>query len=376
MTPPSDESRTYYSGDLAFTLTTPSQWGQEQREYLEQYLPGRLGDDDLGRFHLAIRPNDARCRELTQRVRCAPNARRIEPIPGVVLIEAREPSGERSYAVAGDALEQQADAYAVRVHHRRIELYLRSDARRPHGYPLRLMREAMLRTYENRGGNVFHAAGADLGGHGVLICGPRSAGKTTLLTHLLRSARGSLLSNDRLILQPHGRLIAVPLPVPVARGTLESVPELAQALLTSSRPQPAVTELPWTFGSAQKAEFSAREYAAALHTSITAGSWLKTILLPRLTDTAEPLRIRTLAAAESEHTLKASSFTPHDEFWQHPWLIPRTLPDADLQNRSSQLIRNIADRIPCLEVRFGIRNSTDELDRALADLRWSPPCPQ
>ncbi|WP_406690382.1 hypothetical protein REH65_31440 [Saccharopolyspora sp. ID03-671] len=342
---------------------------------MEQYLPAPcLGDDNLGTFHLAMYPYEAQFRELTRLIRQAPDTQRIEPIPGVMLLEAREPSGARNYAVKADALEHQVDAYAVRVHHRNIELYLPRGAR--DGYPLRLMREAMLRTHEDHGGTVFHAGGADLAGHGVLICGPRSAGKTTLLTQLIRATRAAVLSNDRVIVQPSGRMVAVPLPVPVARGTLESVPELTQAASTSSRPQPAVAQLPRRFGTAKKAAFTAREYASALNTSITAESWLNTILVPRLSDSTEPLRLRTLSEAETEDTLRANCFTPHDEFWQRPWLVPRTTPDADLQGRSLQLIRGLVTRVACVEIRFGIRNSPEELTRALANLSWSPACPQ
>lgn len=375
MTTRSEVTRTFHLGDLAVTLTAPAPWAQRQHEYLEQYLPRpRLGDDDLGTFHLAIYPYDAQFRELTQLIRQAPDAELVEPIPGVVLLEAREPSGARNYAVHADVLEHQLDAYAVRVHHRHIELYLPRGAR--DGYPLRLMREAMLRTYEDHGDTVFHAAGADIAGHGVLICGPRSAGKTTLLTQLIRATRAAVLSNDRLIVQPSGRMVAVPLPVPVARGTLESVPELTQAAPTSSRPQPAVSQLPRHFGAERKAVFTAREYASALNTSITAGSWLNTILVPCLSDSTEPIGIRTLSATETEDTLRANCFTPHDEFWQRPWLVPRTTPDAELQSRSLQLIRGLANRVTCVEIRFGIRNSPEELTQVLADLSWSPSCPQ
>ncbi|MGP4018804.1 hypothetical protein [Saccharopolyspora sp. 5N708] len=363
---------TSHAGDLAFTIIAPATWAEDQRQYLADYLPGRLGDRNLGTFHLAVHPDDATCHEVVWQATHPPIARRIEPIPGVVLLETRTPSGMRCYAVAADGLEHQARAYSVRVHERHIELYLHHGARKPHGYPLRLMREAMLRTYEDHGGVLFHAAGADLGGHGVMICGPRAAGKTTLLTCLLRATRGALLSNDRLIMHRHGRLIAVPLPVPVARGTLEAIPELANAVPALSRPQRTISELPTTFGATEKAEFSAREYTTALGTSLAPGSWLRTILVPRLTDTTEPPRVRAIPPAEAQQVLQANCFTPHDEFWQQPWLVPRTTPDADLQRRAHQLIRELAGHIPCFEIRFGIRNPLDQLDKALLDFDRKP----
>ncbi|MCI2422141.1 hypothetical protein MOQ72_32395 [Saccharopolyspora sp. K220] len=372
MTPQPYEIWTSHAGDLAFTITAPAAWAEDQRDYLAQYLPGRVGDRDLGTFHLAVYPDDAQCHEVVWQVTNPPIARRIEPIPGVVLLETRMPSGMRCYAVAADGVEHQARAFAVRVHERHIELYLHHGVRKPHGYPLRLMREAMLRTYEDHGGIVFHAAGADLGGHGVMICGPRSAGKTTVLTCLLRSTRGALLSNDRLILDRHGRLVAVPLPVPIARGTLDAVPELANAVPGLSRPQRTISELPRTFGATEKAEFSAREYATALGASLAPGSWLRTILVPRLSDSAEPPRIRALPPGETQQVLRASCFTPHDEFWQQPWLVPRGRPEPELHRRAHQLTHHLAAHIPCFEIRFGIRNPLDELDKTVLDIERHP----
>lgn len=359
------ESWTSSLGDLEFAVSAPESWAADQRRYLAGYLPGRLGGQQLGTFRITVHPDDARCEEIVWEANRPPIARRLEPVPGVVLTETRTPGGTRSYAVAADSVEHQARAYVVRVHERGIELYLHSSARRPHAYPLRLMREAMLRTYEDHGGVVFHAAGADLDGHGVMITGPRSAGKTTLLTCLLRATGGGLLSNDRLIVDRQGRLVAVPLPVPVARGTLEAVPELAAAVAGSSRPQRPVTALPKTFGTAEKAEFSAREYATALGTSLTAGSWLRMILVPRLADTTEPVSVRALEPPETRRLLLTSCFTPRDEFWQQPWLVPRATPDAELRHAAELLVADLAATIPCVEIRFGVGNPLGELERIL-----------
>ncbi len=160
--------------------------------------------------------------------------------------------------------------------------------------------------------------------------------------------------------------------MPIARGTLDAVPELANAVPWLSRPQRTVSELPRTFGAMEKAEFSAREYATALDTSLTPGSWLRTILVPRLSDSSEPPRIRALLPGETQQMLRANCFTPHDEFWQQPWLVPRTTPEPELHRRAHQLTHYLAAHVPCFEVRFGIRNPLDELDKALLDLERNP----
>lgn len=362
------EHWTRHAADVAFTVSAPAAFANVQRRYLAEYLTGRLGDHDLPRFSLTVHLDDLECQQIVWQATHPPIAHRIETAPGVIMLETRTSSGQRCYAVAADGIEHQARAYAIRVHHRHIDLYLHHTARKPHAYPLRLMRETMLRTYEDHGGIVFHAAGADLDGHGVMICGPRTAGKTTLLACLLRAHHGALLSNDRLILHGDERLVAVPLPVPVGRGTIEAVPELFEAASALSRPQRTIRELPVTFGSLQKAEFSAREFATALGASRSPGSRLRTILVPRLSDTTEPARIRMLTQEETQRVLTESCFTPRDEFWIEPWLVPRTTPDLVLHRAAQHVIRSMVDSVSCFEIRFGVRNPLAELDKVLPAL--------
>src|SRR5436190_23452734 len=102
----------------------------------------------------------------------------------------------------------------------------------------------MLRTYEDKGRVIFHAAGVDVGGVGVMICGPRGAGKTTTTAALLRSTGASLLSNDRLIAHRGDRLVAVPLPVPTARGTIEAFPELEHSARRAMTEAAELSRLP------------------------------------------------------------------------------------------------------------------------------------
>ena len=358
---------TCYTGDVAFTLTSPAARAAAQRRYLDDYLPGPVGDQDLGAFRMTLHFGDAAYDRITREARQLPFARRIESVPGVFLLEKSD--GEaRCYTVDTDRLENEPGSWAVRVQDRGIDLYVHHAARKPYSHALRLMREAMLRSYEDRGGVITHAAGASLRGNGVMICGPRSVGKTTLLTCLARSTGSSVLSNDRLILMPGRRLIAVPLPVPIGKGTIDAVPELEKVTPDLSRPQRAVDGLPATFGSAEKAEFSPREFATALGSSLAGRSRLRTILTPRLTDDSTSARVRELGVDEARRTLNENCFTPHDEFWRHPWVVPRRISEADLRRGAAQAIDELAGKVPCYEIRFGVRNPLAELDTLLREV--------
>ncbi|MPZ97392.1 MAG: hypothetical protein GEU96_21365 [Propionibacteriales bacterium] len=229
-----------------------------------------------------------------------------------------------------------------------------------------------MRIYGDHGSIVVHAAGADYCGDGVVACGPRAAGKTTVLTSLLRGVVGRLLSNDRLLLDAGGELVPVPLPVLAGRGTVEAIPDLTRAAARLSRPQPRLDTLPVEFAATVKAEFTPVEYATALSTSLARRSRLHTLVVPQLTDTTDPVQVRRCTTTQAHAALVANCFTPRDEFWR-PWLVPRATADADLERHARHVIDRVVPSVRCLAVRFGIRNPLVDLDTALAHaLRATP----
>lgn len=285
----------------------------------------------------------------------------IETIPGIVLRHVREADGWQCFTLVSDELEGQPGAWAARARGTHLEVFLRDGSPRAHRYPLRLIREAMLRSHENHGGIVFHAGAADLHGTGVMVCGPRASGKTTALACLLR-AGGMLLSNDRVILHGRERLVAVPLPVPVARGTLDVFPQLVDVVDAS-----VLETLPTGFGTPHKVPLSTRRFATTLGTSMTATARLGLIVVPRLTDTGESARIERLEPGQARDVLVRCCFTPYDEFWIRPWLVARTDPDAVLTVRGRQLIDALIASVPCVAVRCGVRHPTGVLQEAVLD---------
>jgi hypothetical protein len=63
--------------------------------------------------------------------------------------------------------------------------------------------------------------------------------------------------------------------------------------------------------------------------------------------------------------LNPPCFTPRDEFWVRPWLVPRQSSDEQLSRQASTAVEYIAANVPCIEVSFGIRNPVGELARVL-----------
>ena len=352
-----------HAGDVEFAITAPSAWLSAQRAYLSDFLTVPPGELDLAAFNIRVHTDDTAFRQIVETIARSPTTGTIEPVPGLLMQEARQASGRRCYVIATDDVEHQPGAYAVTAHGHDVDLFVHTGTARPHRYPIRLVREAMLRTYEDAGGVIFHAAGVDVGGAAVVVCGPRGAGKTTVTAALLRLPGAALLSNDRLVAYQGDHVVAVPLPVPTARGTIQAFPELER--LVPHRTGSGLNKMPADFGSAVKHAFTARQFAEAFGARLTAQSLVRLVVVPRLTDTNEPAHARRLSMAEARRTIAANCFTPRDEFWIRPWLVPRRRTEEQLGNQASAAVEYLAESVPCIEVNFGVRNPVSALARTL-----------
>ncbi|MBV9022415.1 MAG: hypothetical protein JO362_01090, partial [Streptomycetaceae bacterium] len=121
------------------------------------------------------------------------------------------------------------------------------------------------------------------------------------------------------------------------------------------------------FATRDKTVLPARTFAAAFGAELVAGSRLRALLVPRFTDTTQPVRIRPMTREKTLAALAQACFTPTDEFWR-PWLITRKDSETTLAHRSAALCARLAATAPCHEVAFGVRGSIEDLRRALADL--------
>jgi len=354
-----------HAGDVSFIMTAADDWLRAQREHLAQYLPPPPGELELEPVGIRVHTDDRLFREVEAAIAASPSVRRIEPVPGVVMLEARRDDGGRAYSIAEDAVEGLPGAYAVTAEGRQIGLYLHSRTGRPHRYPIRIIREAMLRTYEDAGGIVFHAAGVDIGGAGVLICGPGGAGKTTVASALLRHPDTTLLSGDRVIIIADQRMVAVPLPIRAAAGTISAFTELRAIAGAEVAAQAGTSQPHATFGTSIKRAYTPSQFAGAFRSGVGSASALRLVIMPELMDAAEPASLEWLRGARALPAIAGSCFTPRDEFWTTPWLIPRHTPDSTLRLRADAAVGVITAKVPCARIRFGVRGSFSGLEDAL-----------
>src|SRR5262249_43903094 len=64
---------------------------------------------------------------------------------------------------------------------------------------MRVVREFAMISSVRAGALIIHGAAFGVGDRGVVIAGPKKAGKTTLLMHVLRNVPARFLSNDRVV---------------------------------------------------------------------------------------------------------------------------------------------------------------------------------
>lgn len=70
-----------------------------------------------------------------------------------------------------------------------------------------VVREVTINHAQCNGDLLLHASAFAIGGHGVIVGGPKRAGKTTLLLHALSGSPVEYVSNDRVLVPPGRRRV-------------------------------------------------------------------------------------------------------------------------------------------------------------------------
>lgn len=219
-------------------------------------------------------------------------------------------------------------------------------------YLMRVVREYAHNHTVRTDGLMLHAAGVILDGVAIGIAGPKSAGKTTLLLRALATPHSAFLSNDRLLVRPGRRPLAVGVPsvIRLRPGTRELFPELTAMLRTAGdfRRHRAERDAigpgpPETFGAAW--HLSPPQLCAALGRPVCASMPLSALLFlgPRGADS----RPRQLARDEASNTIANSLLGRRSGvLWSD--LLVATDDDAPSEAQILARCRKVASSIACV----------------------------
>jgi hypothetical protein len=208
--------------------------------------------------------------------------------------------------------------YTIRSDEEPIEI-LAPDAKFPRTALMRVVRELAMRWVWRAGGHILHAAAIAVDDRVVVLAGPKRAGKTTLLIHLLRHSGAAFVTNDRVVATERRSTVRVhglPTIVKAWRDTLEWFPEVRERLLVgtyhhrrtleeAARWPPFVVPARDGYWSLSPAQLVALVGARSV-----AGGRLVAIVFPRVAPRGSRFAVRALAPEAASAALATAEFGP------------------------------------------------------------------
>lgn len=182
---------------------------------------------------------------------------------------------------------------------------------------MRIVREFAMQYAERAGWLIVHAAAVGLGDDAFVIIGPKQAGKTTLLAHMLLQGRGTFIANDRVALCSEGEaVLAAGIPTIVSMRLSSSAwfPALQARLahagyhhrFTLAESHALLTPCERTPGS--NWSLSPRQFCDLVGVESKAAARVTALLFPSIAPTVGSVALEELASGEALARLSDSLF--------------------------------------------------------------------
>jgi hypothetical protein len=226
---------------------------------------------------------------------------------------------------------------------------------------MRVVRELAMIATERAGALIVHGAAALVDGAGLVFAGPKKAGKTTLLVHLLSRPGAQFVTNDRVVVTveaPGGpALRGMPTIVAVRERTARTFPWFDGRLRSSGfhawltidevaqrRRRQAVSPRVWAISPTQ--------LATLLGVRRVASAALDAIVFPRVTGARGGIEIRRLAPPEASDLLRHALFRAHASTSHLGMLLAPSAEARGIATRDEMCWR-LARRVPCFDCALG-----------------------
>jgi len=228
---------------------------------------------------------------------------------------------------------------------------------------MRVTREFAMNHSHRAGCLIIHGSAFAIGDRGVIIAGPKRAGKTTLLIHALQGGAAAYVSNDRVVVSFDGTapaLRGMPTVVTVRRQTLEMFPGLLDRLLVRSyRSRLSLSELEeGRFQPVQPGEngdfyLSPAQFCDLLQVASVAQAQVGALVFPGVTGRAGTIEIEQLSVAAAASRLTESLFSAHSAQKVSAVFVPPG--DGPNPDRATleDLCLKLASQVRCFECRLG-----------------------
>lgn len=234
-------------------------------------------------------------------------------------------------------------------------------------YLLRILREIYFRNSENLGDVAYHGGGFDINKNGVMVCGGKAKGKTTLILEQLKKG-SNYLANDRVIIsrKPNGKYLInyLPLSMRIGIGTINRTPCLAEIINSYqwSRPQEnkvinysyGYDQCVDEFGNAAKLEITPKEIKNIFNVSLVEAAPLNAIVFPDIDPSFKGMETLPCEPAKAAKIILEQCMTPVDENWITPWLFQRNKTNEELRKYAEKFTNNLVHDVKAYTIHFGL----------------------
>jgi len=222
---------------------------------------------------------------------------------------------------------------------------------------LRLVREFSTHHLAAQGAVHLHAAALEHDGRGILIVGPKRAGKTSLLIHCLGEAGSLFIANDRAGVSSDSRLRwrlgGMPTVISIRPGTLELINRplflaasrwLARMTLTEALAIPSDTA---QLSPPQPLSISPRQFCYAVDVGRVGSAPLRAIVFPRVDTDRDGLHFSRLSADGVGERLRSHLLHPADTVFRSD------LTGARGTGTEAEMLAELQAAIPAFECVLG-----------------------
>ena len=208
--------------------------------------------------------------------------------------------------------------YCIDRNRARVRLLTRPDNLDVRFALMRVVREFAMSFSRGSDSIVIHGAAFTAGDDGILIAGPKRAGKTSLLIHCLQVAGRQFISNDRVVVNIGGRepaLHGMPTLVTVRDQTLNFFPQFERTLLENHYDyRLTIEELRQNgfYGQRKRSgnplDITPAQFCALLGIGMRGQSPLRMLLFPKISETTPGIELRKLSSPDAAERLSTSLF--------------------------------------------------------------------